>query len=105
MDNIFLNNIPYELLECIRGGIIKTPCPDCGGQIHHEVFVGSNRNPTSYSKYDCIGDRELYIGYDATSLVNSARGFDFLPRVYSWDSSVGNPTRHLITPAVNLRVR
>lgn len=59
------------------GGIIKTPCPDCGGQIHHEVFVGSNRNPTSYSKYDCIGDRELYIGYDAASLVNSGRGCNF----------------------------
>lgn len=40
------------------GGIIEIKCPDCGGQIHLESYIGGdNRDP--YSKYYCIGDRGL----------------------------------------------
>lgn len=40
------------------GGVIEKNCPDCGGQIHLESYVGGDfKDP--YSTYYCIGNRGL----------------------------------------------
>lgn len=49
-------------------GIVEITCPDCGGQLHRESFVGSQGNgKDSYSKYFCVGDSDYHKGFDAAS--------------------------------------
>lgn len=49
-------------------GIVEITCPDCGGQIHRESFVGNQGDGKEpYSNYFCVGKSDYHEGFDAAS--------------------------------------
>lgn len=73
-------------------GVIRTPCPDCDGQIHSETFVGHTGNTRAYSNYKCIGERDLPVGTDGASF--SGCGFRAKK---AWDSETGEQKRKKVS--------
>jgi hypothetical protein len=48
-------------------GVSKLSCPDCGGQLHVESFVGHTGNTNAYVDYSCIGEKDLPTGSDGVA--------------------------------------
>lgn len=58
------------------GGIIQIKCPDCSGQVHKETYINlDDEGRDSYSKYYCIGDKNLPEGSDGRKFRKSGCGF------------------------------
>ena len=65
-------------------GIVEITCPDCGGQLHRESFVGNQGNGKQpYTNYFCVGQTDYHVGFDAASCRSHGCGFSVRSKGHS----------------------